>query len=462
MTQRRKRAKKTNHPTLSLHDDDGHFSHGLGSIDKNSESSFENDNTLAQVPHDKNISKAIKSDKITEKAVYKAAKLARVSKNNPYGLMPGSTPFPQWEGPSAEQCQTVHDILTEKHGEFTAPSKIPPPSTSVAGCGEVPDVVDAMMRTMVSQHTTMENANKAISNVSVKFGQLETTGVSAGIIDWNKVRLMPEEDLKKAITPAGLINKRAKDMKLCLDSIYEENQFRRSVYLREKETGEAANVSGAAQLTQGQKDYQLRKIESGILTMDHVRGMTRDEAMFEFTKYRGIGVKTASCLVLFCLQLPSFAVDTHVWRLCKWLKWVPANADRDKTYKHCEVKVPDHLKYGLHQLLICHGKNCQRCDSNTVRGTRVWAKTVCPLEHLVDRFDKRTTKAHENIIKKKIVSSALNPKGSVDTVVEQETISITNHEEAENNTPGPEVSNHIIAKESDGTSSNEKNPILSI
>jgi hypothetical protein len=48
--------------------------------------------------------------------------------------------------------------------------------------------------------------------------------------------------------------------------------------------------------------------------------------------------------------------------------------------------VPDHLKYGLHQLFIRHGQQCFKCRKNTKPGTKAWENALeCPLEHLLDR-----------------------------------------------------------------------------
>ena len=111
--------------------------------------------------------------------------------------------------------------------------------------------------------------------------------------------------------------------------------------------------------------------------------------MTEMTKLPGIGVKTASCVILFCMKRPSFAVDTHVWRHCKWLGWVPPGTDRNKTFSHCEVRIPDHLKYSLHQLFLQHGKKCPRCRENTSAGTKEWDEAQCPIDHLVTRTEGR-------------------------------------------------------------------------
>jgi adenine-specific DNA glycosylase len=119
-----------------------------------------------------------------------------------------------------------------------------------------------------------------------------------------------------------------------------------------------------------------------------LHALSSDDAMKELIKYPGIGPKTASCVLLFCMQRPSFAVDTHVFRLCRWLDWVPPKATRNSAYSHCEVRVPDHLKYALHQLFIRHGKTCPRCRAATSVGSEGWDKG-CPIDHLVKRTGKR-------------------------------------------------------------------------
>lgn len=54
-------------------------------------------------------------------------------------------------------------------------------------------------------------------------------------------------------------------------------------------------------------------------------------------------------------------MDTHVWEIGKALGWVPPSAGRDDAYDHLNLKVPNHLKYDLHVLLVEHGKRCPAC-----------------------------------------------------------------------------------------------------
>jgi endonuclease III len=331
-----------------------------------------------------------KSDAQNEKQGKRKNKERRVA--YPYGLTPGRTPYPDWPGPSADACEEVHRLLAEAHGRTPKqPDVIPAPSLEITGCGEVESVLDALLRTLLSGATTMNNSNMQFQALVKKFGTKEHVNGQKSL-DWDAVRQTPQKDVYETIKSGGLAKVKSEMIKKILDMVYQENQARRAAYLEEEQTGITAAVVGAESKTRGQKDFEIYTAEHHILSLDHIRGMTADEAMWELVKYPGIGVKTASCVLLFCLQYPSFAVDTHVWRMCRWLKWVPANANRDKTFSHCDFKVPNHLKYGLHQLFIHHGKNCVRCRAGTVEGTQEWKNTSCPMEHLLNR-SKRATKA---------------------------------------------------------------------
>lgn len=321
-------------------------------------------------------------------AADKPAKKIKKGKANPYGLTPGQSPFPDFVMPTIEACKQVEDALSEVHGKVEAPKEIPAPSLEVTGCGEVPSVLDALIRTRLSASTTSQNAKYAFTGLVERYGVLEK-GIGAGSVDWNKVRESDVLDIEKAIKKGGLAKTKSVSIKKILEMVYEHNLARRDAFTKEKQDGVVSSVVGAEKMTQGQKDMEIDVANKKILSLDFMHGLTADEAMMEFVKYPGIGVKTASCVILFCLQRPSFAVDTHVWRFCKWLKWVPEGVTRDQTFSHCEVRIPNDMKYSLHQLFIRHGKTCRRCRAITGEGSEGWESTVCPLEHLVERTGKR-------------------------------------------------------------------------
>ncbi|GKT62480.1 HhH-GPD superfamily base excision DNA repair protein [Colletotrichum tofieldiae] len=441
-----KRAKKRAWtPVSSAQENVVVLPHGLGAVQQ---SANFNNNDRKPSPS----SSVIKANrrKMALEELKKAAKprgLPKETPENKYRLMPGATPFPDWPRPTPEECQTVYDILVKEYEakqkarmekeeqreeenedkgtemqpkkyvplSFRPPAKIQPPSTTVAGCGEVPDLVDAMMRTLVSQSVTRDSANMVLGRITSRFGHLDSQGIGAGSIDWNAVRLAPPEDVIQTLHKGGLQNRKYEGIRGCLDMIYEENQVRRAAYLKERETGKDADVPGAAEMTAGQKEHQLNKIEAGVLTLDHIRAMSANDAMLALVKHPQVGVKTAACLLLFCLQMPSFAVDTHVYRMCKWLYWVPGTENENYVYMHCDIRVPDHLKYGLHQLFIEHG--------------------ICPLEHLLDRYNKKKSKlkaVKTADIGKEGSESQEILEGSVETVVKETSLAMTHREEEGN------------------------------
>ncbi|EGD93320.1 HhH-GPD family base excision DNA repair protein [Trichophyton tonsurans CBS 112818] len=309
---------------------------------------------------------------------------------NPYGLTPGVSPFPDWKRPTVVECEEVNRLLSSVHGEVRAPKAIPPPSLTVSGCGEVPSILDALIRTLLSGATTGNNSAMAFQGLVRKFGILKE-GIGKGSVDWNKVREAPVEDIYEAMKCGGLGVAKSKYIKQILEMVYEENKARRDALIESK-TGKNLDLTrapGSINETEEQKDNEIAMTNEHVLSLNHLHSLSKDEAMLEFVKYPGIGVKTAACVVLFCLQRPCFAVDTHVFRLSKWLGWIPPDKVNEITaFSHLEVKIPDHLKYSLHQLFIRHGKACPRCRAITTENSQGW-EAGCIIDHLVQRTGKR-------------------------------------------------------------------------
>ncbi|KAI9855968.1 MAG: hypothetical protein M1824_005773 [Vezdaea acicularis] len=312
----------------------------------------------------------------------------RKARTNAYGLTPGETPYPDFEHPTPEECQIVNDLLSSVHGEVKAPVTIPAPSTTVSGCGEVPSILDALIRTLLSAATTGANSSRAFQGLVNTFGLLDD-GIGKGSVDWDKVRRADQKEVFEAIKSGGLANAKSKNIKAILDLVYVENMERREGLLKAKKEGDAAGPPGIMNETKADREIEIARAEQSVLSLDHLHALGSDEALNTLIKYPGIGPKTASCVLLFCMQRPSFAVDTHVFRLCKWLNWIPREkATRNSAYSHLEVRIPDNLKYPLHQLLIRHGKTCPRCRAATSESAEGWEKG-CIIDHLVERTGKR-------------------------------------------------------------------------
>lgn len=293
---------------------------------------------------------------------------------NPYGLTPGESPFPEWISPTPEECEEVNSLLSRMHGDVVPPATIPAPSLTVSGCGEVPSVLDALIRTLLSGATSGSNSAKAFQGLVSRFGIVQS-GVGKGSVDWEKVRQASVDEVYQAMKCGGLGQIKSKNIKKILQMVYEENMTRR----------ESNSLHIEAQTNQ----QEGQKVDEPVLSLDHLHCLSKESAMLEFMKYPGIGVKTAACVVLFCLRRPCFAVDTHVFRISKWLGWIPsAKTNEISAFSHLEVRVPDHLKYPLHQLLIHHGKLCPRCRAISGEKSEGWNKG-CVIEHLVKRTGTR-------------------------------------------------------------------------
>ncbi|MCJ1408268.1 hypothetical protein MMC19_002342 [Ptychographa xylographoides] len=326
-------------------------------------------------------------------------KARRAKKANPYGVTLGETPFPDWVRPTPEECQAVNDILSKKHGTVAMPQSIPLPSLTVAGCGEVPCVLEALLRTLLSAHTSNGNAAMAVQGLIKRFGVLKS-GMSKGCIDWNAARLAGREEIQEAIKRGGLAKVKSKYIEGILRMVYEENETRRAAIATQGKLSQPTKTRNEIdpdtttvdpdheEAVAIEKASEIMLADTSALTLDYVHAMSANAAFAKLITLPGIGVKTASCTLLFCMQRPSFAVDTHVFRLCKWLGWVPENATRDTTFAHCDVRVPDKLKYSLHQLLIKHGKECGRCRAITGEGSEAWEEG-CVIDKLVERTGKR-------------------------------------------------------------------------
>lgn len=349
-------------------------------------------------------------------------KKVKKAKANPYGLTPGETPFPDWPHPTPEEAQVVHDLLLntiepDRRKRFFPPDNIPVPSEVVAGCGEVPSILDALIRTLLSAATNGQNSSNAFQGLVKRFG-LATDGVGKGSVNWNAVHEASLEDVFEAIKCGGLADTKSKNIKKILAMVHAENEERLATLLKIEEEG-APNDEDDEE--KAERALELHALKQGHLTLDYYHHLEKDEALTTFSAYPGIGVKTAACVNLFCMQRPCFAVDTHVFRLCQYLGWVPPETpstdgkrhkkvDRNTTFSHCEVRIPDELKYGLHQLFLEHGKKCPRCRAVTGEKSEGWAEANCVIEHLVKRLGAK--KGGTDSPKKKAAKGKKSRKGA--------------------------------------------------
>lgn len=117
----------------------------------------------------------------------------------------------------------------------------------------------------------------------------------------------------------------------------------------------------------------LRQVKErfGVYDLSGLKKMKSDEVIEVLTTINGVGVKTASCVLLFSMGRDVFPVDTHVHRLCSRLGLAPGCATPEKTFWFMQDIFPKGRGYSFHTNLIRFGRRV--CRSNNP------ACDLCPL-----------------------------------------------------------------------------------
>lgn len=232
---------------------------------------------------------------------------------------PGATPYPDLEHPTPEECAEVAALLTAAHGPAIRPEIVPKPDNSVSGCGEVPSVIDALARTVLSANTSNTNSSRAFTGLLNAFGIIphepevnpseevasvdrETKikmakKIGEGSVNWNNVRKAPMEDVVEAIKSGGMAAMKAKHIKNILDIAWEEGRTLKRV----KQEGGEIEMKDEGHETKGDTDDEERDV-----SLEYVRDMGDDEVMAKLMSFDGVGCKTASCVAMFCNSTISF------------------------------------------------------------------------------------------------------------------------------------------------------------
>lgn len=235
-----------------------------------------------------------------------------------YSLYANQSPFPAFPHPTPTETKLALRILTTLHGQRHRPTTLTAPLNS-AGCGNSPSVLDALIRTILSQNTSDSNSTRAKLSMDKVYGRSD---------DWDAIVRGGKQKLEDAIRCGGLAVVKSKVIISILEQVHDKY---------------------------------------GRYSLDHLHSASTEDAYKEMLSFSGVGPKTASCVLLFCLRRESFAVDTHVWRITGLLGWRPKNAGREATQAHLEVRVPDLEKYPLHVLLVTHGKRCAECRAGPAK-----------------------------------------------------------------------------------------------
>ena len=205
--------------------------------------------------------------------------------------------------------------------------------------------LDELVLTILSQSTTDENRDRAWRTLAARYPAEEggeaaggaSPSAPAGPISWESVLRATPAELQDAIRVAGLANQKAPAIHAALARL---------------------------------------RAEVGRITLDHLEEMADEEAIAYLTTFRGVGVKTAACVLCFSLRRPVLPVDTHVLRIARRLAWVPPRASADLTYTALSRTVPPSERFRMHMLLITFGRSL--CRARAPRCGECPLEPECP------------------------------------------------------------------------------------
>jgi len=199
------------------------------------------------------------------------------------------------------KIERAHGLLGSMYG---IPQKLSE-ATNTNACNKKDTICEAVVSLMLSQNTSDRNSSRAWASLRKKFSTLD------------EIRNASVESIEEAIKKGGLAKRKSKMIKEFLNDVHSKYGETSLEFLYTKETEE------------------IKKI---------------------LLSFKGVGPKTCACMMLFTMDRPEFAVDTHVHRVSNRLGWVNTGSNREKTFEIMNKLVPDELKHDMHVLMIRHGR----------------------------------------------------------------------------------------------------------
>ncbi len=175
---------------------------------------------------------------------------------------------------------------------------------------------EELVYTILSQHTSDINSERAFLNLMAVFGRLEAIADA------------PEEEIEEAIKSGGLAKQKSVRIKQVLNIV---------------------------------------RADVGSFDLSFLGEMPLDEAKAWLKALPGVGPKTAAIILCFSLGMPAMPVDTHIYRVSQRLGLIGKKVSADKAHDILEPMVSEEDVFAFHMYLIRHGRQvCKaqrpRCD----------------------------------------------------------------------------------------------------
>ena len=125
-----------------------------------------------------------------------------------------------------------------------------------------------------------------------------------------------------------------------------------------------------------QQTLRLIKEERGELNIDFLEDMPVEEAIAWLTRLPGVGLKTATLVLLFNFKKPVLPVDTHVFRVSQRVGLIGAKVTANKAHEILLNMLPKDavILFNFHKHLLKHGQQictwsyprCEKCVLNGI------------------------------------------------------------------------------------------------
>jgi endonuclease-3 len=222
------------------------------------------------------------------------------------------------QGPEAKPSISIVEAiqrLSERYAPFPQEPRLEP--------------IQELVFTILSQHTSDTNSERAFRGLMARFGTLE------------EVARADVAEIEQAITSGGLARVKAPRIKAVLNRVLELN---------------------------------------GSLDLSFLREMPLNEAKAWLRQLPGIGPKSAGIILSFALGMPAMAIDTHIYRVCRRLGVIGPKVTAEKAHEVLEATVAPDQVFQFHVSFITHGR--QVCKAQRPRCTECVVALGCPSRDL--------------------------------------------------------------------------------
>lgn len=213
-----------------------------------------------------------------------------------------------WAPPDRRRIRAIARRLEKRFGPLEPPRAVDP--------------LDELVLTVLSQHTSDLNAERAFADLRRAFPG-----------GWPEVVEAPTTAVADAIRSGGLANSKAPRIQAILREV------------RDRE---------------------------GAFDLSSLRGIPDADARDYLVSLPGIGPKTAAVVLSFALGRDAMPVDTHVHRVTKRLGLIPPKTSAERADRILHELVPDGLRTPMHVGFIRLGREickapkprCRQCPLN--------------------------------------------------------------------------------------------------